>query len=263
MIIAVIFIAVVIVDSLPKPALKRPSQVSFETIKLSDDEIRRLARSQEKFPPGFYQENLAGASIYYENTVSIRKSEDWFELSTDNRDQAFAWSEASSQKSSVYRALQSERQTEKYFEFRYINPDNPSDILLSRVHKRSYLDRSRFNHFNPTPLLGVFNFRPINVNTVQNLCEYLWFTERYNIVDYRILAIATTESADKISCALYYILIEGKLMIRVMRREYSVAKKSGEIYQTESLISVVQNTQKESESDDLLKTIQQSRLVKI
>lgn len=102
------------------------------------------------FPADFTYEKYSEGSLYYENTVSTRTNEAVsIELHTNDKAQARAWSETSSKRSSYYRDLVSERETEKYFEFKRVYARYPTDVLLSRVHKSSYfvplLDKSKRN----------------------------------------------------------------------------------------------------------------------
>ena len=101
-------------------------QVDDDNIKIKlsteDNEIIEKAYSKDYlFPDDFnYEKNLSG-SIYYENTVSIRTSNDvWIELHTNDKSQAKIWSEISSTTSAYYRDLILERETGKYFEFKRV-----------------------------------------------------------------------------------------------------------------------------------------------
>ena len=81
--------------STTEPVPTNNIQATFDSITISDSQVLTLAYSSYRFPDGFYQENLAGGSIYYENTLSIlpvsQRSSHAFELSTNNQDQALAY----------------------------------------------------------------------------------------------------------------------------------------------------------------------------
>jgi hypothetical protein len=100
-----------------QPISAKGYQAVFDSITISDSQILDLAYSSFKYPDGFYQEDLTGESIYYVNTLSIlplsQRSHNASELSTNSRDQAFAWSESTNVNSSQYRKLESESQTDK------------------------------------------------------------------------------------------------------------------------------------------------------
>lgn len=222
---------------------------TFDSISITNETLLQLSYSSFKYPNGFYQEDLGGASIYYENTLSIlplnQRTSHSFELSTNNRDQALAWSESTSVNSAYYRTLQSERQTEKYFEFRRVYQQNTRDVVLSRVHKLSYIDRSMFDSFNPTPLIGVFNLRPIDTSGVRTLSEYMWFSQNYSTGGAKALAAVPAESTDSIKCAIYQIqIVYGDFGVRdqiyLYRQQYSVGRQTGKIYRSRSTIKTVQ-----------------------
>ena len=148
-----------------------------------DDKLRSYAYSRVCAHPEFYAENQSGGFRYYENTISTRtESDKWIELSTDNRDSAYTWSEISAATGAYYRTLESERETEKFFEFRRVYSENTSDIMLSRIHKSSYLDRSMYDRYHPSDILGIYQVEPIVGSEVQELIEYMWKTCR--LVDY-------------------------------------------------------------------------------
>jgi len=150
----------------------------------TEDEIYNLAYSNYKYPSNFYHDDSLGGSLYYENTISTtplnNRSHSSIQLCTNNIDTAKHWSELSSNYSSYYRDLVSQRETEKYFEFKRVYSIHPSDVILSRVHKSSYLDRSMYDFFNPGNVIGVFKKNNFNQNDAKELIEYLWFTENYN-----------------------------------------------------------------------------------
>ena len=211
---------------------------TFSTIQIEDSEILRVAYSSFKMPEGFYQEDLQGGAPYYESTLSItplnlRQPPD-FELSTNSRQEALAWSESSSVNSAYYRAKVSERETDRYFEFRRVYERNPRDVILSRVHKLSYLDRSMYDFFHPTPLIGQLNARPINGAAVQSLTEYFWFIDNYAGFRMQALAAVPDSSSDTVSCVLYHLdFIQGDFGVRDMvslkRTVNAVSKTNGEI----------------------------------
>lgn len=144
----------------------------------ADDEIIRKAYSHYSLPQWFSTEDFTSVSPYYENTISIfplaERGTSWFELSTNDHVQALAWSEASSRNSAYYRELVSQRETEKFFEFKRVYAAHPNDAILSRVHKSSYLDRSEFDKLHKGSVLGRFQVRPVTMENVKELVEYLW-----------------------------------------------------------------------------------------
>jgi hypothetical protein len=232
-----------------RPQVNLTYVATFDSISITDDVLLQIVYSTFKLPSGFYQENLADTNIYYENTVSIlplaRRTDRWSEMSTDDRAQAFAWSESSSVNSAYYRTLVYESQTEKFFQFCRVYLQRPRDVLFSRVHKLSYLDRSMFDAFHPTSLIGVFNFRPIDTTSVRTLVEYLWFTHNYSNGSAKALAAPTSESPDSVWCALYLVETSyGDFGLRdgigLSRELYAIDRQTGKIYRSKSVIRSLQ-----------------------
>lgn len=170
-----------------------------------DDKLRSFVYSRQTGHPEFYQEDYSRGSPYYENTVSIRTgTHQWIELCTNDHDSALVWSEYSSSTSSYYRELESELETEKYFEFRRVYAEYPSDVILSRVHKCTYLDRSMYDAFNPTQILGVYKVRPITSSGARELIEYMW--SNWMIVRYgRPVTRDLTETEAEFIEEIYYL----------------------------------------------------------
>lgn len=211
----------------------------------SDDEILKLVYSDYKFPEGFYTEETDSGSFYYENTVSIKALNEreavWIELSTNSRDTARYWSEQSALNSAYYRRLVSERETEKFFEFRRVWEQHPGDVILSRVHKRGYLDRSMYDSFNKGAVVGRYNVRPMTVGGVRELIEYLVFVNEYNNGSYKVLSSGCREEESFFLHTLTELIISYgdwglNDRITVRRAYYRVDKSSGEIhYSTEEI----------------------------
>ncbi len=204
----------------------------------SDDKVVSFAYSGHRLPAGFHVEDQPTGHPYYQNTVSTYSNlcdpgECWIELCTDDRDYAFQLSEYSALHSSCYRVLESERETEKYFEFRRVNEAYSIDVILDRVHKCSYLDRTMYDSRRPMKVLGVFGHRPITAAAVRELVEYMWgagMLEWYT----GVASSETLESADAFTQRLLYVIRSGGdygLCARVQLRKamVSVDKATGEI----------------------------------
>jgi hypothetical protein len=201
-----------------KPSPPSGVMIFNDTSDLTDENVFQAVYSNYKSPPGFYQDSARTHAIYYESSLSIlpstnRKTEA-FELSTNVRDQAFAWSESSSVNSSYYRNLVSERQTDKFFEFTRVYQQHPSDTLFSRVHKLTYLDRSMYNTFNwaydsfhGSAMLGIFNARPIDTVTTLELGEYLWFLQDYQSAGAKALLCFANDFGDRVDFTLYHTVV--------------------------------------------------------
>jgi internalin A len=221
----------------------QPNQTEF-----TNQEILEAVYSDYKYPRDFYQEDLEGGSLYYENTISVKpifeREHRWIELCTDDRNQALEWSEASSKNSAYYRDLIDERETEKYFEFERVYSENPFDIILSRVHKSSYLDRSSYDRFEKGSVLGIFNQRPITPENAKELTEYLWFVENYNIVGSKVLSSFTEDQGNSIKHTIYEThVVYGDWgmsdQITLIKSEYVVDKNSGQFTLSQKHIRTV------------------------
>jgi hypothetical protein len=130
-----------------------------------------------KYPDGFYAEPIDSGSIYYVSTISIKpvdqRNNVWIELAANDITEARNWSELSCLYSSEYLNLISERQTEKYFEFKRVSPINKKNIVLYRAHKRDYFipkaDKSRF-----ADTVGIIPESALMTVDKKQLIEYLW-----------------------------------------------------------------------------------------
>jgi len=199
-----------------------------------DNKLRSFAYSRHWGHPDFYQEDSSRGSVYYENTISTGIEHDqWIELCTSDRDSAFAWSETSAGNSAYYRELESELETDKYFEFRRVYAAHPSDVILSRVHKFGYLNRSMFDHLDPTAVIGVFNVRPISPPAARELIEYMWVNGM--IIDFgRPITRDVVETETSIVEEIYYSYTVGGDWgtcdtIHLERARVQVNKATGEI----------------------------------
>ena len=206
----------------------------------TDNKLRSFAYSESRGHPDFYQEDYGRGSRYYENSISTRmESDKWIELSTGTRDSALTWSETSATSSAYYRDLVSESETEKYFEFQRVYSENLSDVILSRVHKSSYLDRSMYDRFNPSPVLGVFRVRPISESGARELIEYMWINSR--IDNGRPLSRGMEESEVSFTEEIYYsytvggdwgtcdAIVLGRALVRVDKTTGEVTKEAEEL----------------------------------
>ncbi|MEX1014385.1 MAG: hypothetical protein WDZ80_04460 [Candidatus Paceibacterota bacterium] len=205
---------------------------------ISDREMYEIAYSDLKWPDDFYQEDVLEASIYYENTVSIKPIDEreyiWNQLCTGDIEIARKWSELSSLYSSYYRELVSEKETEKYYEFKRVYSEAPSDVILSRVHKCAYLDRTMFDFFNGEGILGIFNMENFTQSDVKELVEYLWFIENHKVVGENVHSSVTEKIDGKYVHTIYSVqLLSGDIgipdMINYVLNRYHVSIGTGEI----------------------------------
>jgi hypothetical protein len=219
------------VEPLPEPLF----MTSIDSIVISDSTILAFAYGDSKYPEGFYTENLSGI-IYYDNTHDIIPSSQRvghpYELSTDDIAQARLWSESSALNRSRHWELESESETNKYFQFRRVRVGDPD--RLSRIHKLSYVDRSMFllDPLDPSPIFAKLNTRPVDSSSVRSLIEYLWFVDNYDLYGAIALTGVVRQSVDTVQYVLYNIqLVGGDFGIRdkvyLYRSLYSVSTETG------------------------------------
>jgi len=226
-----------------------PGCTEKQPFEFSDDDILERVYSNYKFPEGFYTEETDSGSFYYENTISIKALNEreavWIELSTNSRDTARHWSEQSALNSAYYRALVRERETEKFFEFRRMRETNPADVLLSRVHKRSYLDRSMYDSFKRGPVIGRYNVRPMRLPQVKELIEYLIFVKEYKNGSYKVLESECVEQEKFFVHTLTEMLIsygdwELRDQITLQGSRYTIDKNSGDITVSREVLRILE-----------------------
>jgi hypothetical protein len=150
-----------------------------------------------QYPDGFYYEKNLIGSVYYENTVSIKPTDEreniWIELSTNDKEQAKTWSDLSNEYSSVDREIIKENETVKYFEIVRVNIDNVNDTLLSRVHRSDYFV-SLYNRFANIDTIGIYNGE-LTPNNIKELIEYLWSCGTLSIYD-KVVESSITDKED-------------------------------------------------------------------
>ena len=150
-----------------------------------------------QYPDGFYYEKNLNGYVYYENTVSIKPTNEreniWIELNTNDKEQAKTWSDLSNEYSSVDREIIEESETDKYFEITRVNIQNKNDTLLSRVHRAEYFV-SLYNKFTNIDTIGVYNGE-LTSNNIKELIEYLWSCGTLSIYD-KVVESATTDKGD-------------------------------------------------------------------
>lgn len=218
-------------------------------ISLTTDEREIMEKAYSKtymFPDNFDYEKTLDGSLYYENTVSIRTSDNtWIELDTNDKLQAKEWSEISSTTSAYYRDLVAERETEKYFEFKRVYSVNPKDIILSRVHKSSYFKPS-FDKFKPSNKIGTLKINSINKETAKVFIEYMWTSYLVSYPD-KVLETNIVEYSDKIRYNLKAVnVIYGDWgmcdVIEVKSFDFFIDKLSGDVTFNSSQIKELKGT---------------------
>ena len=163
-----------------------------------DDRLLELVYDKSyQYPDGFYHETNLIGYVYYENTVSIKPTNEreniWIELNTNDKEQAKTWSNLSNEYSSVDREIVKENETEKYFEIVRVNILNENDKLLSRVHRSDYFV-SLHDKFTNIDTIGVYN-GDLSSDSTKELIEYLWSCGTLSIYD-KVVESKTTDKGD-------------------------------------------------------------------
>ncbi len=219
---------------------------------LTEDELYNLAYTGPQWPDGFYREDSLAGSIYYENTVSVKpldkRDNVWILLCTDDIDSARQWSELSSRYSAYYRDLVSEKETDKYFEFKRVYSANPRDVLLSRVHKRSYLDRSMYDFFKRQGVIGIFRKKNFTESDVKELIEYLWFVEHYETGEKVYSSFTQKEGAAYVHYIYDIEISRGDFGVKdeigFYKNAFTVSTVNGEITRSRELIKQITGKQR-------------------
>jgi len=218
---------------------------------ISNNELYNLAYSAYKWPENFYQEDSLEGSLYYENTISIKPIDQrgnvWNQLCTNDIDTARHWSELSSNYSAYYRELVREKETEKFYEFKRVYSIRPNDIILSRIHKCSYLDRSMYDFLKKGKIIGIFNKNNFNQNDVKELIEYLWFVEHYDNGGKVHLSITAKEDLEYIHYIYEIEIVHGdwgvKDIISYIKNTFYIKISNGEITHQTELIKQIEGKQ--------------------
>lgn len=213
--------------------------------RFSDDELLQAAYEGAKIPSGVYPENLEQEIIYYLNTTSTLSAapggHTWVELCTDAVDQAREWALLTVRYSSVYRRLTEERETDKFFEFRFEDASSePPWFLLARVHKCSYFEptfdflsaQHEFGEFSEI-VLGTFHGL-VAIDEVQEFAEYQWYARNHDIAGSRLLASQPSARPDSVAVDLYFTdLVMGDFgicdRVGLKKLTYRVDRGSGEV----------------------------------
>ena len=175
-----------------------------ENLDSVNDEFLELAYDKTyQYPDGFYYERNLIGYVYYENTVSIKPTNEreniWIELNTNDKEQAKTWSDLSNEYSSVDREIFKENETDKYFEIVRVNVDNINDTLLSRVHRSDYFI-SLYNKFTDIDTIGIYNGE-LTSNNVKELIEYLWSCGTLSIYD-KVVESTIADKEDEFECKI-------------------------------------------------------------
>lgn len=159
---------------------QRPPVFGSSDSAFNDRQVIDAVFSTYSGPVGFYAEApVPFAAPLYVTNVGVAgqgpRPDSCMELATSDTVQARAWAEASVGWWCTV-AHNPPLATDRYFEFAtYIPNDGPR--MPVRVHRASYIDRSRYDLFDPGPDLGTLEVRPVDALACRGVAEYLWFKD--------------------------------------------------------------------------------------
>ncbi len=156
-----------------------------------------------------------------------------FELSTDNWQEAIAWSEEAAQKLPVYYGLVDLSENNMYFDLIRVNPDLPDVIYHSLIFKDSFIDRSGVDLDNPGPHMGYISLNSVGEEVIDSVVEHLFLSSPHNQYGYAVIEEGSEELAEEYR----HTMIEAELVsgsgscdtIRVFEVTHRISKITGEM----------------------------------
>jgi hypothetical protein len=181
------------------PAATAPRPVMQSDLQIAQSVYAGAPRT----PAGFYSESAPSghshlAMMHLKNTdlSASTSTQPSYELCTNDWNEALAWSETSAQQASPYSDLVETTDEPRYFEFGRTRAGEPQFYLRARVFKCAYLDRAGANLRTAAGPAGQLNRRPLNMNELQTLSEYLWQFTTYNNFGHVVLKSAGEAAAN-------------------------------------------------------------------
>lgn len=208
----------------------------------SDQEIIEAVYLDQRTPAGFYQENLPKDAFYSISNVknvellpiTERAGENAYELSAADFYEALDWSERAATQKPVYMQLVENSETELYYQFKRVSLDNPDFIHLSRVFKKTALDRSGVDITQPGSYLGKILLQNQPADKIKMIIEYLWIFTYSNNYGTAILESYINETDSE----FIHTMEEAKLIsgqagvcdtIEILTNTYVIQKDTGSI----------------------------------
>ncbi|MBL4710903.1 MAG: hypothetical protein JKX75_00085 [Gammaproteobacteria bacterium] len=215
---------------------------------LTDLKIAQSVYFDQRIPDEFYQEQYSNDAYY--NTSHIKNTDllslvdkvgvAIFDLSSDDFNEALAWSEQAENFQSIYKQLVGNSETSLYHQFSRVDPASPEFIFLQRVFKLSILDRNGIND----DYKGRITIAGMTAADVKLIVEYLWTFTISNNYGYAVLSSTTVETVDDfihtmLQANLTMSFNENCDLIEVYEINYTVSKASGFIMKSDVLKRVI------------------------
>jgi hypothetical protein len=210
--------------------------------------IMQALYNNVRTPDGFYHEVLPTNGFY---TISHVKNTDLlspvdragvavYELSTDDFSEALDWSETAATYQASYKALVDNTESDFYLQFTRADPAAPELMHLSRVFKRSVLDRSGVDRNADGAYQGRVALTSMNTDKLRSMVEYLWLFSFSNNYGNAVLSSSISESSDEYR----HLMREARLIagtggacdrIDVYETLYETDRATGMIWKTRRL----------------------------
>lgn len=143
-----------------------------------------LYTDRQRTPAGFGSDTTEpsqgyAATMHLKNVDAPTPSAPYYELCTDDWNEALAWTDQAASRSSVYGDLVETNTTDRYFEFGRVSRTAHDSVTRLRVFRCEYLDRSGAD-VRATGYAGEFNKAAPAAGDLRSLVEYLWTFTAYN-----------------------------------------------------------------------------------
>lgn len=196
----------------------------------SDEELIHAAYSKYQCPRGFHPEYLKRPYIHFLNARRIYSEKErqgrYYKLCADDIEQATEWIALAYKNGSHTNRILQKIDNEKYFEFRFVYPNQRCDqVHYTRIYKCNYFDSriARFDSIRNEYIMGKINKKPITLEILKDLIEPRQA--------FKILSSFGNEYNDRINLYIYYIMViyseYGKGKIELHKKEYNVDKETG------------------------------------
>ncbi len=184
-------------------------------------------------PTDFHKEDYFEGNPYYENSIVNDSQGGVFRrpVCVDDKKSALEHSERSSRESAYYRELVSEREIDKYFEFKRVYAKDKDDVILSRVYKCSYYD----------PIQNKLKVKPVTPNDVTEFTEMKWYENNYNRVGANVIYSNTSLVENYYLNTIYYTrssFFEAgpHITVDLIKQDTRVSKVDGKIHISEQTV---------------------------
>lgn len=167
------------------------------------DLARRLYAGNERLPGGFYSEprpaNVTGTiATLHLKSGDLAPGSAQFELCTDDDAEALEWSERVPAWQGQYTDVVETRVDARLFEIVRVPRADPSALLRHRVFRCGFVDRTATDLAAEAGPAGVLNARPVSLDALRQLVEYLWQFTPQNNADHVVISSTGTDDGARL-----------------------------------------------------------------